>query len=175
LTFSKLFIIGCILVFFQKFFRLYHPGFLILGTISLFFFSQYIALKTDKLHGSFSHIKGFYSGITLLSDHPLGFGIGKAGNRGSLGVSTMNGDYGGESGFGNVTAQIGFLGLLYLLILFFLYKKIYQHRSKQSNQISLSLIVQYLLNFYLSASSMGVLSFFFIFSYLGIHYGRNEH
>ena len=87
----------------------------------------------------------------------------------------MNGDYGGESGFGNVTAQVGFLGILYLLILFFLYRKIYQHRSKLSNKISLSLIVQYLLNFYLSASSMGVLSFFFIFSYLGIHYGRNEH
>jgi len=175
LTFSKLFIVGCILVLFQKLFRLYHPAFLILGTILLFFLSQYISHNTDKLHGSFSHIKGFYSGITLLADHPLGFGIGKAGNRGSLGVSTMNGDYGGESGFGNVTAQVGFLGLLYLLILFFLYRKIYQHRSKLSNQISLSLIIQYLLNFYLSASSMGVLSFFFIFSYLGIHYGRNEH
>ena len=119
LTFSKLFIIGFILILFQKLFRLYHPVLLILGTILLFFLSQYISHKTDKLHGSFSHIKGFYSGVTLLAEHPLGFGIGKAGNRGSLGVSTMNGAYGGESGFGNVTAQVGFLGILYLLIIFF--------------------------------------------------------
>lgn len=172
LTLSKLFIIGVFLVIFQKVFRLYNPVFLVLGTIILFITSQFIAMKTDKLHGSFSHVKGFYSGVTLLSDHPFGFGLGIAGNRGSSNISTINGDFGGESGFGNVTAQVGYVGLLYIFILFRLYCKFYKYKDYKQNQICLSLVVQYLLNFYLSASSMGVLSFFFIFSYLGMNYRR---
>ena len=160
-------------MFFQKLFRLYHPIFLIIGTLILFLISHFISIKTEKLHGSFSHIKGFYSGVTLLSDHPLGFGLGVAGNRGSSEISTSTGNFGGESGFGNVTAQIGYVGVLYLFILYFLYLKFYKNKKNVNSQICLSLIVQYLINFYLSASSMGVLSFFFIFSFLGMNYSRN--
>ena len=99
---------------------MYNPIYLLLGTITLFIISHYISIKTEKLHGSFSHVKGFYSGVTLLADHPFGFGLGVAGNRGSSDISTSLGAFGGESGFGNVTAQVGYVGVYYVLILFIL-------------------------------------------------------
>ena len=174
LTLSKLFIIGTVMVFLQRLLNLYSKTYLYLGTFLLLYISRHIYLLTFNVHGSFSHLKGFYTGFELLKEQPLGFGLGVAGNRGSQYISTMNGDFGGESGLGNVLAQIGVLGLFYLFIILILYTRILKSKNldKKNKNLNLSLITQYLLNFYLSASSLGMLSFYFIFAHLGLSLKR---
>jgi hypothetical protein len=175
LTLSKLFIIGTILILIQKLFNLYNKFYIYFGTLILFCICKYIYQLTFNIHGSFSHLKGFYTGFLLLKEQPFGFGLGIAGNRGSQYISTMHGDFGGESGLGNILAQVGILGLFYLFIIIMFYFKIYKSKSLDNNNknISFALITQYLLNFYLSASSLGVLSFYFIFAHLGLTW-RNK-
>jgi hypothetical protein len=149
---------------------LYNKNFIYLGTLILFFAAQYIYKLTFNIHGSFSHVKGFYTGFELLKNNLLGFGLGIGGNKGSQYISTMNGDFGGESGLGNILAQVGIIGILYLFIILMFYSKISKFQSLDNNEkrTGLALITQYLLNFYLSASSLGVLSYYFIFAHLGL-------
>ncbi|MEM8938857.1 MAG: hypothetical protein AAGC64_05885 [Bacteroidota bacterium] len=158
LVFSKLFVASFILVFSYKFF-LRKPYIIpvFFMTIFLFFLSFYLYRTLGKLHGSFSHFFGYFTGIILIKDIPFGFGLGMAGNRGLLDHEIHMGEFGGESGLGNIIAQFGFLGFVLLTILFLIMIEFRKRYKLSPSYLGLFVAFSaYLLNFYLSAASLGM-------------------
>jgi hypothetical protein len=161
LTFSKFFIFSIFIIYTILYFKRIRISLVIFFTFILFFISKYLYETFALFHGSFSHFNGFYTGFNLLKDNIFGFGLGVAGNRGESLISTMNGEFGGESGLGNIMAQIGIVGFIHGLLLLLIIHKVsilYKYTRNVNFQFILAIMLCYYLNFLLSASSLSLTS-----------------
>lgn len=156
--FSKLFII-CVAVvcFIAPFFRLSF-GFLLAGAIFSILVGFFVHTYVGLVHGSLSHVIGLYTGLELAVTNPIGLGIGVGGNRGVLDSSIRNGLMGGESGLGNIFAQIGLFGFIHLFIILKMISIVdafYQRTGDLIYRATSVCVLAYLINFLFSASSLG--------------------
>lgn len=171
LVFSKSFMVSVLVVAFFSIYRrlsiaAYYFGFALLLVVGF-----YIYHKIGKVHGGLSHIIGFYTGLELLIDKPLGFGLGMAGNRGQASVGVVNGLNGGESGLGNVTAQIGVLGLFTLYIIHTIiktFKRNYRETGSMEYYAIFVVTVNWAVTYFLSASSLGLTGNYIFFIFIGL-------
>ena len=171
LLFSKAFLLS---VMIAMIFKLHKKNrmilvYFILG--SLFVLSAYIALVLGRIHGGLSHFIGFYTGFELLLSHPFGFGLGSAGNRGEFASGVVTGQNGGESGLGNIFAQIGLVGVMVPLILFKLLNKFSEVYRKSESSDYFSIFVAtfvWVVIFCLSASSLGLTGNYIFFIFIGL-------
>jgi hypothetical protein len=172
-VFSKIFLVSVFVVLFYKYIDKkpkFYP--LIFASIILYFGAEYLYQTFGKVHGSFAHLFGYYTGINLLVDNPWGFGLGMAGNRGFLDLNSIMGENGGESGLGNITAQLGLFGLLFPAILFAIMKltKYEWRRSMKPAYLGVFVMVfTYFINFYLSAASLGMSGNIMVFILAGLY------
>ena len=174
LTFSKFFIFSIFIIYTILYFKRIRISLVIFFSFVLFFISKYLYETFALFHGSFSHFNGFYTGFNLLKENIFGFGLGVAGNRGESPISTMNGEFGGESGLGNIMAQIGIVGFIHTLLLLLIIHKfsiLYKYTRNANFQFILAIMLCYYLNFLLSASSLSLTSqgIYFIFAGIGLN------
>lgn len=170
LVLSKIFIISILIVILYKY-VLKKPYFfpLILFTLSIYLVSAYLYEGVGKIHGSFAHLFGFYTGFKTMIAHPIGLGLGMAGNRGIEMYRSTFGEFGCESGLGSVLAQLGIPGLLFpgviLAIMLILKRKFVEYKSSEYLGLFVMFFL-YMVNFCLSYASLGVSGnvFYFIFS-----------
>lgn len=170
LIISKLFLLTLLLVFYYKVVHSntnFYP--LIIFTVLLYFISAYFYFQFGKVHGSFAHLFGFYTGINTIFQFPLGLGLGMAGNRGIIENRSALGELGSESGIGAVIAQLGVLGLLFFVFLLAILSSLKRKYYISGNSIYIGLflaMISYIINFYLSFASLGFTGniMFFIFS-----------
>jgi|GEM_PF-4428029 len=177
LCFSKIFLISIILVTILKRYKFK------LSQMYFFFFFFFLLIGyflygKPKAHGAISHILGFYSGFEIACNNIFGLGLGMAGNRPELHYpGIMNGRYGGESGIGNIWAQIGFLGSLVIVFIYRLHKRfigIYND-TKNSDYYALSVMLfVYYINLLLSASSLSLKANFILFIVIGVYISRKK-
>ena len=144
--------------------------------VVIFILSLVISVYLGKVHGGLSHFIGFYSGFELLFSHPFGFGLGEAGNRGQfVDASIMNGNNGGESGLGNVLAQIGVFGGIIIIIFYKLLRLFSNLYNKFGNDDFFALFMvtfTWFVIFCLSASSLGLSGNFIFFIFIGLFLNR---
>ena len=82
-----------------------------------------------------------------------------------------NGEYGGESGLGNVLAQMGVLGFISLAIFRFLLKRFQElyYRSGNSEYFAIFVVTaNWLLIYFLSAASLGFTGNVVFFVFIGL-------
>lgn len=177
LVVSKLFVLAIIVILGYKYILkkpVFYP--LILFSAILYFVAGYLYEVFGKAHGSFSHLFGYYTGIDLLADYPLGFGLGMAGNKGFLQHNSVTGEFGGESGLGNIIAQIGYPGFLFLIMILFIMYLFKKKFNEANNPEYLGLFVAlftYVINFYLSSASLGLTGNIMFFIFAGIYLNPN--
>ncbi len=171
LVFSKAFIFSVFIVGIYYLLKKPSVSVAIAIVIILFLISAGISIYIGKIHGGLAHFIGFYTGFDLLINNPLGFGLGEAGNRGQFSTGTVNGGNGGESGIGNILAQIGVFGLLvpiiFLKLLSFFNKVYYQTYSAEYVAIFVVTVVWFII-LCLSASSLGLTGNYIFFIFIGI-------
>lgn len=178
LCFSKLFLISVFLTTVLK--RLpFKISQLYIITFLFFLGVGYFLFDKPKAHGALSHVIGLYSGFEIALQNPLGLGLGMAGNRpDEVLPGIINGKYGGESGIGNIWAQVGFLGSMILVFIYYVHKRIKQRYKVTGNEdyyaLSVVLFV-YFINLLLSASSLSLKGNFMLFVFLGIYFSRKKH
>ena len=117
LTFSKFFIISALLMYMVHLRGRCSIWLHLLLFVGIFAFSSFIYNEVGLTFGFLAHLIGFYTGLELLIDFPFGVGVGVGGNRGDIEWSSEAGTFGGESGMGNIFAQVGIFGFLHLYIL----------------------------------------------------------
>lgn len=177
LVISKLFVVSVFVVLgYRYIFRkpVFYP--LVGFSVFLFFVAGHLYEVFGKLHGSFAHLFGYYTGFVLLGDNPFGFGVGMAGNRGFLDHRIGMGEFGGESGLGNVLAQLGYPGLLFfifIVILMYLCAREYKLTSNKEYIGIFVALFTYVINFYLSAASLGFTGNVMVFIFAGLYLNPN--
>jgi hypothetical protein len=177
LCFSKIFLICVLLTSVLKKFRfklsqLYIFSFMAIFTIGFYLFDK------PKAHGALSHFIGLYSGFEIALKNWLGLGLGMAGNRLEEPTSSiLNGQLGGESGLGNIWAQMGFLGTIVLVLIYSLHKTLRKLHRQTLNDDYYALTVMlfvYFINLLLSASSLSLKGNFMLFILLGVYLSRKK-
>lgn len=177
LIFSKLFLLSLVFILYYK---LVHtkPNFypLFIFTVLLYLISAYLYVDFGKIHGSFAHLFGFYTGINTLFEFPLGLGLGMAGNRGIVENRSTFGELGSESGLGSVIAQLGVLGIVYLVFCLGIMYSLKKRYYSSANPVYFGLfvgILLYILNFYLSFASLGFSGNIMYFVFSGLFLNKN--
>ena len=170
LVFSKAFLVSLFVIAIYKIIRKpsLYPFFLISGTFLLAGFI--VATSLGKVHGSLSHLMGFYTGIELLLDKPLGFGLGMSGNRGMLNFPSM-GTFGTESGIGNVFAQtgiVGFISLVFFITILKKFRKLYYITYNEEYFAIFVVAVNWFLTYLFSVSSLGFTGNAVVFVFIGL-------
>ena len=158
LAMSKLFLISFIIINYFVIRGKCDFKLVMLSLVSSFFIIGYVYQNFGHIHGSLSHLFGFYTGIEFSLLSPLGDGIGVSGNRGQfVKTSVVNGEHGGESGVGNILAQLGFSGWVVISGLFFLLKYFSDLYIKNRDRLYFAtyvVLIIYLVNLIYSASSL---------------------
>jgi hypothetical protein len=158
LAMSKLFMISFIIVNYFVVRNKCDFKLVMLSMIGSFFIIGYIYNNFGHIHGSLSHLFGFYTGIEFSLFSSLGDGIGVSGNRGQfVEASIVNGVHGGESGVGNILVQLGFSGWVIISGLLFLLKYFSQLYLKTKDRLYFAtyvILIVYLINLIYSASSL---------------------
>ncbi len=177
LCFSKIFLICAILTTLLKKFRFKLSQLYIL-TFLFFLLMGFFLHGKPKAHGALSHVIGLYSGFEIALKNWHGMGLGMAGNRMETPEpSIMNGELGGESGIGNIWAQIGFVGSVVLFFVLKLHKTLKKLYNKTKNEdyyaLSVMLFV-YFINLLLSASSLSLKGNFILFIIVGVYISRKK-
>jgi len=155
---SKLFLISFVIV--NYFVIRNKPDFrlVIFSVFSSFFIIGFIYNSFGHIHGSLSHLFGFYTGIEFSLFSLFGDGIGASGNRGQfVETSIVNGEHGGESGVGNILVQLGFSGWVVISGVLFLLKYFSNLYLKTKDRLYFAtyvILIIYLVNLIYSASSL---------------------
>ncbi|MEL4307327.1 hypothetical protein [Joostella sp. CR20] len=176
MVFSKIFILSIILILAIDILKFNLKLSFILMT-PLFIYLGYLMTEGERVHGSFSHIIGVYTGFEVAINDILGRGVGMAGNR-PMNPTTniVNGMNGAESGFGNVLAQMGLSGIIISIILYYIMSRAYliYKQTNNSDYYGLAImILVYYLNYNLSASSLALTGNFIVFTLAGIYLNKN--
>jgi hypothetical protein len=171
LTFSKFFIISALLMYMVHLRGRCSIWLHLLMFVGIFALARFIYYEVGLTFGFLAHLVGFFTGLELLIDYPFGVGVGVGGNRGDIGWSSEAGTFGGESGMGNIFAQVGIFGILHLYIFMRASVQFDTLFRSTGNRLFLfggALLFGYMLNFYLSASSLASNGNIFIFMMLGL-------
>ena len=164
LAFSKIAMLSILTIPFIGLFRRNKKIFMLIVFFSLIISSFYVASMPILIHGSFSHLIGISSSLSIFLENPLGAGLGMGGNRPGIDLDGIHlGRYGGESGFGNVFYQSPVLGILYLFLFWIAIKRNY----------SFKILWVFFLNFMLSATSLGLTSIIYPILYFSSYDEKN--
>jgi hypothetical protein len=174
LTQSKAFVLALIVVLYFRYMGSLNSFLLII--LSFFFVVPgWFLEKMERVSGPFSHIYGYYTGLkSIIVDNPMGAGLGEAGNYSDAvmhGVALAQHIIGGESGQGNVYAQIGIWGLLYPALAFAILicsKIMYRKTLSNYYYIGFVAIFSWYLVFMNSASGLSFTGFFLHFLVTGL-------
>lgn len=147
-------------------------------TFSVIFFilgSILFLLITNS--GASEHINGLRTGILAGITHPLGLGLGNAGNYASLVIDGPRAP-GAESGIGTLFAQLGIIGAsIYLSFIIFIFKNVLSlckaiYKTNQAlvqfTIVTLGSFCGYFINSLLTESAWGLTGNMYYFLFLGI-------
>ena len=129
-----------------------------------------ITLILLSASGASAHINGLKTGLMSAITHPLGLGLGNAGNFANLLGDNNTESIGGESAIGSMLGQLGFVGFTpYLLFVIFLIKTL----SKKIQNSSLFIVIAgaflgYSVNSMFTDSALGVTGNFYYFLFAGL-------
>ena len=175
LTVSKFFILSLMLIV-----AIYH----VRNTISRhFIYFVYVLCVVAAIaimalsiqSGALAHLQGIVSlSKVFINQKYFGYGLGSAGNYSS---DTNAPDIGGESGIGNITAQIGIGVVVYLAFFVFLYRELHCKWSKTGRKeyfAGILMLITWIASFFMSASSLGLSGNAFCMMYIGCLLAAND-
>lgn len=120
--------------------------------------------------GASAHINGLKTGLISAITHPLGLGLGNAGNFANLLGDNDGESVGGESAIGSMLGQLGLIGFIpYLIFIISLVKTL----SRNEHYSNLSIVMSgaflgYAINSLFTDSALGVTGNFYYFLFAGL-------
>ncbi len=132
----------------------------------IFIYISYIYSPSMK-----NHVYGLINNFYLLFTNPVGYGLGSSGNFAKLYSEDIEGA--GESFFGALIGQTGFIGgILYLLIIIELLKIVNKNKINSYYDIAFAVSLSTMAAGFLSESAISFVGSGFIFFILGIVYSK---